>query len=97
MGVEYIVTGKIFATLPPEEKHLWHSHVYEVRSGSLAAPGIPEVVIDDRDRRLNVSSAERRQRRADIPYPAIDPDADAWSRDIVMQLRIEQRAEGTPH
>lgn len=145
MGIEYIVTAKLFATLPPEEKHLWHSHVHEVRSGALVAPGIPEVVerelmtkiagtygktwhtwhtdqqqtlplgtpllmmgftadgqanqqmIDDRDRRLDVSSAELRQRRADIPYPPIDPDADAWSKGIVMQLRIEQRAEGTPH
>ena len=145
MGVEYIVTAKLFATLPPEEKHLWHSHVHEVRSGSLVAPGIPEVVerelmtkiagtygktwhtwhtdqqhtmpvgtpmlmmgftadgqanpqmIEDRDRRLEVSSAELRKRRADIPYPPIDPEADAWSQGIVMQLRIERRAEGTPH
>jgi hypothetical protein len=42
MGVEYIVTEKLFAGLPVEEKHLWHSHVHEVRSGSLIAPGIPE-------------------------------------------------------
>lgn len=41
MGVEYIVSAKVFATLPAEEKHLWHSHVHEVRSGQLIAPGIP--------------------------------------------------------
>jgi len=145
MGVEYIVTPKVFATLPPEEKHLWHSHVYEVQSGSLVAPGIPEIVerelmtkiagtygktwhtwhtdaqnevplgtpmlmmgftadgqaneqmIARRDQRMNLSSEELRRRRADIPYPAIDPDADAWSKGIVMQLRIEQQKEGTPH
>lgn len=145
MGVEYIVTAKLFATLPAEEKHLWHSHVHEVRSGALVAPGIPEVVerelmtkiagtygktwhtwhtdqqnampvgtpmlmmgftadgqanrqmIDDRDRRLDVSSVELRKRRADISYPPIDPEADAWSKGIVMQLQIEQRTEGTPH
>ena len=41
MGVEYIVSGKLFATLAPEEKALWHSHVHEVKSGQLVAPGIP--------------------------------------------------------
>jgi hypothetical protein len=43
MGVEYIVTPKLFKTLSEEEKKLWHSHRYEVKSGSLIAPGIPEV------------------------------------------------------
>ena len=43
MGVEYIVSKALFARLPVEEKHLWHSHVHEVRSGQLIAPGIPEV------------------------------------------------------
>jgi hypothetical protein len=42
MGVEYIVSEKIFQTLPENEKKLWHSHVHEVRSGQLIAPGIPE-------------------------------------------------------
>jgi hypothetical protein len=43
MGVEYIVSEKVFRTLPEEEKKLWHSHVYEVKSGTLVAPGIPEL------------------------------------------------------
>lgn len=42
MGVEYIISGRLFATLPAEEKALWHSHVHEVKSGQLVAPGIPE-------------------------------------------------------
>jgi len=41
MGVEYIVSEAVFATLPLEEKALWHSHVHEVKSGQLVAPGIP--------------------------------------------------------
>jgi hypothetical protein len=43
MGVEYIVSGKLFATLDEEEKKLWHSHHFEVKSGTLVAPGIPDV------------------------------------------------------
>jgi hypothetical protein len=43
MGVEYIVSRALFDTLPDEEKHFWHSHAHEVKSGQLIAPGIPEL------------------------------------------------------
>jgi Protein of unknown function (DUF1264) len=134
MGVEYIVSGRLFAGLPSQEKHLWHSHVHEVRSGQLIAPGIPEAaekelmrklagtygktwhtwhtdqadelplgvptlmmgftadgqadeaLVTARDDRFNVSSAENRKNRADIDYPDVDPDADAWQKGIVVQL-----------
>lgn len=43
MGVEYIVSERLFKTLPEEEKALWHSHHHEVKSGTLVAPGIPDV------------------------------------------------------
>lgn len=42
MGVEYIISAALFAKLPEAEKALWHSHVHEVKSGQLVAPGIPE-------------------------------------------------------
>lgn len=42
IGVEYIVTERVFQTLPEDEKKLWHSHHYEVQSGALLLPGIPE-------------------------------------------------------
>jgi hypothetical protein len=135
MGVEYIVSQALFATLPGGEKHLWHSHAHEVRSGQLIAPGIPEAaerelmekiagtygktwhtwhtdlgnelplgipmlmmgftregqaderMVAERDGRFGVSSEENRRKRATIPYPAVDPDADAWQQGIVVQLR----------
>lgn len=43
MGIEYIVSKKLFETLPADEKKMWHSHVYEVKSGQLIAPGIPQL------------------------------------------------------
>lgn len=43
MGVEYIISERLFKQLPEEEKKLWHSHHYEVKSGLLIAPGIPDV------------------------------------------------------
>lgn len=42
MGVEYIVSAELFAGLSEDEKALWHSHVHEVKSGTLVAPGLPE-------------------------------------------------------
>ena len=134
MGVEYIISRNLFTKLPTEEKHLWHSHVHEVRSGQLIAPGIPEVAehelmekiagtygktwhtwhtdqglelplgtpmlmmgftqdgqmdeqkVAQRDERFETSSAENRKDRADIEYPPVDPDANAWEKGIVVQL-----------
>jgi hypothetical protein len=138
MGVEYIVSRAVFEKLPVEEKSLWHSHVHEVRSGQLIAPGIPELaehefmekiagtygktwhtwhtdrkdalpmgapmlmmgftqdgqadagMVADRDRRFGVSSAENRKERADIEYPPIDPEADAWQKGVTPQIRLEK-------
>lgn len=42
MGVEYIISSRLFEGLPTEEKAYWHSHSHEVTSGQLVAPGIPE-------------------------------------------------------
>ncbi|KAI1769033.1 DUF1264-domain-containing protein [Hypoxylon sp. FL1150] len=39
IGIEYMITPKLYASLPPEERKLWHSHVYEVKSGMLIMPG----------------------------------------------------------
>jgi hypothetical protein len=139
MGIEYIVSRTLFEKLPREEKHLWHSHAHEVRSGSLIAPGIPAVaehelmeeiavtygktwhtwhtdrgdalpvgtpllmmgftqdgqlrqeLLQERDRRFDISTQETRGQRTDIAYPPIDPDANAWEKGITMQLRVERQ------
>ncbi len=41
-GVEYIVSAKLYQTLPQSERQYWHPHNYEILSGQLIAPGIPE-------------------------------------------------------
>lgn len=41
IGIEYIVSAPLFATLSDEEKRYWHPHNYEVLSGQLTAPGLP--------------------------------------------------------
>ena len=42
VGVEYIVSARLFKTLPEAEKKLWHSHRFEVKSGQLVAPELKE-------------------------------------------------------
>ncbi|KAF3456991.1 hypothetical protein FNV43_RR01648 [Rhamnella rubrinervis] len=41
IGLEYIISENLFLTLPDDEKRLWHSHEYEVKSGVLFMPGVP--------------------------------------------------------
>ncbi|MFO1036877.1 MAG: OBAP family protein [Geminicoccaceae bacterium] len=41
-GVEYIVSERLFLTLPREERRFWHPHNFEILSGQLIAPGVPE-------------------------------------------------------
>lgn len=41
-GVEYIVSEKLFNTLPKDERKFWHPHNYEILSGQLIAPNIPQ-------------------------------------------------------
>ncbi|KAL0321323.1 UNVERIFIED_CONTAM: Oil body-associated protein 2A [Sesamum radiatum] len=45
IGVEYIVSDKIFESLPTDEQKLWHSHAYEIKSGLLVNPRVPEMVV----------------------------------------------------
>src|SRR5687768_4828261 len=42
-GIEYIISEKLFATLPREEKKYWHPHNGEILSGQLVAPSLPQV------------------------------------------------------
>jgi hypothetical protein len=42
-GVEYIISEKAYGTLPNDEKAYWHPHNYEVLSGQLRMPGLPDV------------------------------------------------------
>lgn len=136
VGIEYIISERLFKSLPDAEKKLWHSHGYEVKSGHLIASGIPQPaenalmakiattygktwhtwdtadpqntlpmgiphlmmgatkdgqikpeLIADRDQRFETSSDARRQARANIPMPAIDPQANAWEHGDIVTLQ----------
>jgi len=42
IGIEYIVSGRLFDGMPAEEQGYWHPHNFELLSGQLVAPGLPE-------------------------------------------------------
>jgi hypothetical protein len=117
-GIEYIISEKLFESLPEEERKYWHPHNGEILSGQLVAPGIPAVaekslmkskinsygktwhvwntghqgmagdklplgpamlawsfnrdgeplpgLVEKRDKRMNINSAEKRSQRADL-------------------------------
>lgn len=47
IGVEYMISPRLYNDLPQEERQLWHSHNYEVMSGMLIMPapaGTPQTV-----------------------------------------------------
>jgi hypothetical protein len=43
IGIEYIISEKVFDTLPEDERRFWHPHNGEILSGQLVAPGLPAV------------------------------------------------------
>jgi hypothetical protein len=40
LGVEYIISDRLYRGLPDVEKKYWHPHTYEVLAGGLIAPGM---------------------------------------------------------
>lgn len=42
IGIEYIVSERLFDGLPGQEKPYWHPHNFELLSGQFAAPGLPD-------------------------------------------------------
>lgn len=38
IGIEYMIKPHLYETLDPAERKLWHSHVFEVKSGMLIMP-----------------------------------------------------------
>lgn len=43
IGIEYIISGRLYDDLPEAEKASWHPHNYEILSGQLVMPGLPDV------------------------------------------------------
>jgi hypothetical protein len=136
-GIEYIISERLFESLPEQEKQYWHPHNGEILSGQLVAPGLPEIadkelmqskmnsygktwhtwntghgnqagdamplgepmlawsfnrfgeaepgLVESRDRRVDISTEERRRQRQDLiemahPQQGVDVLKDAFER-----------------
>jgi len=42
VGIEYIISERLFDSLPQQEKGYWHPHNFEILSGQLVAPWVPD-------------------------------------------------------
>jgi uncharacterized membrane protein len=52
IGVEYIVSQRLFEALPEPERSYWHPHNFEILSAQLVAPGLPDAAEKALMRRL---------------------------------------------
>jgi hypothetical protein len=43
IGVEYVISERLYNGLPEDEKKKWHPHAYAVCSGHVIAPGLPDL------------------------------------------------------
>jgi hypothetical protein len=85
--------------------HTWHTD--QQRTLPLGSPMImmgftkdgqidPELVAA-RDKRFNISTAEKKQNRADIPEPNVNPMANAWERGEFRQFVISTSVDSARH
>jgi hypothetical protein len=54
-------------------------------------------LLSERDRRFNISTAEKKKNRKDIPLPKVDPTANAWERNIIKQFILSDAADSAAH
>ena len=41
-GLEFIISEHLYTTLAADEKAYWHPHNFEILSGTLRMPGLPD-------------------------------------------------------
>jgi len=79
--------------------HTWHTDQRQglplgspmLMMGFTADGQLHEQLLTERDQRFDISSAELRRKRADIPHPQVDAEADAWTKGTVLQLQLTQQ------
>ncbi len=152
-GIEYIISEKLFETLPEAERKYWHPHNAEILSGQLVAPGIPAAaekalmkdkmnsygktwhvwhtgsmgqggdplplgpamlawsfnrdgeakpgLVEQRDKKMRVNSAEKRKQRADLqsmarPQSGVDDLKAAFPQAKPIPGVVDKKAAGGP-
>lgn len=60
----------------------------ELMMGFTADGQINPALVNDRDQQFNISTEAKKQNRADISTPRIQPGADAWETGQTVQLQL---------
>jgi hypothetical protein len=98
IGIEYIISERLFEGLTNEEKAYWHPHNYEIMSGMLKTPGLPETVeLEVMKKELNSYGKTFHTWRAkcfegDAPYIdtlPLGPAIHAWSFNHHHEIKPE--------
>ncbi|CAL0333098.1 unnamed protein product [Lupinus luteus] len=110
IGLEYIISDNLFFTLPDQEKPLWHSHEYEVKSGFYFLPGIPAPIeYSDLEKvcktygcakRMGVDFEKERKEREYMTGPThgVHPLANGGGKGLKTVLReVELKHDELPH
>ena len=64
-------------------------HLFDAFALGFTADGqINPTLVNDRDRRFNISTETKKQNRADIQTPSIQPGADTWETGQTVQLQL---------
>jgi hypothetical protein len=74
--------------------HTWHADSHDqlplgmpqLMMGFTAAGQSDSALVRARDLRFGIDSQQKKNDRADIEPPAIDPAADAWQQGTVLQI-----------
>ncbi|OKJ68713.1 hypothetical protein AMK30_30260 [Streptomyces sp. CB02460] len=104
IGIEYIISEERFRSLPEDEKRLWHSHHYEVKSGSLVAPGIPDLaehayfedLVTTYGKTFHTWQYDRDDFPYGIPQLMMGFTEDGQASDAMVQARDERLGISTP-
>ncbi len=75
--------------------HMWHTErgnelplgVPQLMMGFTADGQLDPARVQERDKRFWISSEEKKQSRADIVAPTIDPEANGWLHGKTLQIR----------
>lgn len=97
MGVEYIISEKLFKTLSDDEKKLWHSHCYEVKSGSLIAPGLPDATEHELMEQIVTTYGKTWHKDKDLQLPLGGPALMmGFTKDGQLDEQLEKARSSAP-
>ncbi|MBA5707606.1 DUF1264 domain-containing protein [Pseudomonas fulva] len=85
---------KRLATTYGKTWHTWHTDqdkslpmgVPQLMMGFTADGQADPAMVEQRNRRLGIDTAQTRKQRADIDIPTPDTDADSWQKGVIIQL-----------